>query len=256
MTDLALVGLAPELLEQAVTPARLTSTLGAAPHITLTLEADTEANTIDTVIAAAGVTGITWDEQPYKLAGVRHRGSRITLTFEDHLVAALRAIRDPLMVPAASTTRPELVQRLCVEAGVACDVEPTPVLIPTVTRRTDSWSTIRDLGWRATSDSDQLVVGSEDWLLARRTPLQAERGSGGVRDLEVSMWTNKPACEATLTVEDSTWRGQPGDAALLPDIDDETWLVVTRTHDADAETATVVLTRGPWQPEGTVAWPS
>jgi len=182
----------------------------------------------------------------------------VRLVFEDHVVATLRRQRDPLMVPAGSTTRPELVARLATEAAVGFEVDPDTAVIPTVVRRGDSWSTLAGLGWACFSDGDKVVVGSSDWLLDRQPPIETDADTDLVREVHLSLWTNKTHSTATLLVEEE-WPGWPGDPVTLLDLDtldDAPWLVSSRTFDQDAETATVVLTRAPWMPEGEPTWPA
>ena len=253
MTDLVLVGLANDLLEHVAVDPRLVASLSAS-YVTLDLTSDAEDDILTTALAVDGGAGVIWDDRRFVLAGVRSAAARVRVVFEDAVIASLRAQREPLMIPAGSTTRPELVKRLATEAGVDFDVEATRSLVPHVVRRIDSWSTLASLGWECFSDGDQVVVGSREWLAIRAEAVEAEADTGEVRDVDVSLWTNKAASEATLLVEEA-WEGWPGDPVLLPDVDDEVWLVESRTMRADAATATVVLTRGPWIPGGVVPWP-
>jgi hypothetical protein len=252
VTHLSLVGLDEGLLEWSTRPPRLTASMAGASYVRIELEA---GDTITSHLVDAGSTaGVTWDGRRFALAGIRTMGGRVCVVFEDSLIAALRARRAPLMVPAGSTTRSELVARLATEAGVAYVADPDPALIPTVVRRSDSWSTLAGLGWRCYSDGDQVIVGSEEWLTARTPTVDATEGADGVRDIGLSLWTNKPASEAWLTV-DADWPAWPGTPVRLIDVDPaHTWLITGRVTDADAETAVVTLTRGPWLPEGAPAW--
>ena len=254
MTDLRLVGLDAGLLDHTTRPAQLALVLDGASHVILDVSDDDDA-VRDLALEAGGTAGLMWDERRFVLAGFRSRSSLVRLVFEDVVVAALRAQRSPLMVPAGSTTRPELAARLATEAGVAYDVDPDPELIPGVVRRDDSWSTLAGLGWACFCDGDRVVVGSSEWLLGRREPLEVAAGVGEVLDVDVSMWTNKSYSAATLLVSED-WPGQPGDPVVATDLDVDPWLVASRSTVAGAETATVTLTRGPWTTTGSPSWPA
>lgn len=254
MTDLQLVGLDAELLDHATRPAQLVTVLDGASHVILDVADDDDA-VRDLALEAGAAAGLVWDDRRFVLAGIRSRSSLVRLVFEDVVAAALRAQRAPLMIPAGSTTRPELVARLATEAGVAYDVDPDAELIPGVIRRADSWSTLAGLGWACFSDGDRVVVGSSEWLLGRREPLEVAAGVGEVLDVDVSMWTNKSYSAATLLVSED-WPGQPGEPVVATDLDVDPWLVASRSTVAGAETATVTLTRGPWTTTGSPTWPA
>lgn len=174
-----------------------------------------------------------------ELAAVSKSGDRITLTFEDAIVAALRRQRDPLSIPASSTTRAEIIRRLAKEARVKADVDPAKrgVVNTAVERsvagdRSDSWTLTGELAdeirWRRFSDGRRLVVGSDKWLMDRAPAGWTVREhKGPVHTVDFDLDVGRRASEATIHVDAKRWAVSPGRAVELEDLGpaDGRWLV-------------------------------
>lgn len=208
------------------------------PSITLTMDG---ASSLDvtvsdhkrTLMRSPLVQTRSWAEVAgirFELVGFSKAGDAFTLKFEDAIAAALRRRKKPLSIPAGSTTRREIVQRLAREARVPFDVDDEKRI--NVTRavqrsqggsgKTSSWDLLGDLAsevhWRRFSNGRRLIVGSDDWLIARDPkPTRVREEAGAVQDIDFDLDTGKRASTARLTVDARLWSLPPGSVVEMGD---------------------------------------
>lgn len=255
LTEMQLVGTtkATDVLTALTAPPVLTRTMDGASTVEMTVQ------DWDRTLLRAGVfSSRVWtvvDDVVFELVKVTKTGDRLTLTYEDAIVAALRRRKDPLSIPAGSTTRAEVVARLASEAGVTYDVDTArrsvinTAVERSVTDESDSWTVLGELadtiGWRRFSDGRRLVVGGDEWLTGRGPAWPAAELSGPVYHVDFDLDVGKPAAEATLEVDARRWAIWPGRAVTLTGLGpaDGAWLVKEVTRPLTRQRATVTLTR-------------
>lgn len=195
----------------------------------------------------------------FELVSVGKSGDEITLTFEDAIVAALRRRKDPMSVPANSTTRPQLVKRIAREANVDVivddsDKERIHNALARSARgeeKTDSWewlgtSIAEPRHWRRFSTGRELMVGPDEWLLDRDpavTVVRENTGPFGALDFDLDVGAR--VNEATLTVDIGQWALPPGSAVEAKDAGaaDGKWLVAEIPWSIGTTRAAVKLVR-------------
>jgi hypothetical protein len=175
-----------------------------------------------------------------ELVAVSKAGDRLTLTFEDAIVAKLRRQRDTLSIPASSTTRAEIVARLAKEAQVEADIDPAKrgVVNSVVERsargeeKSDSWTLLGELAeqirWRRFSTGRQLVVGGDEWLMSRGPAGWTVREhTGPVQHVDFDLDAGKRSVEASFEVDARRWSVWPGQTVTMADMGpaDDVWLV-------------------------------
>lgn len=215
----------------------LAEALSGPPMMTLTMDG---ASTLEVPISDADrkilrtelIEYRSWaevDDIRFELVRLRKQGNRFTLEFEDSIAAALRRRRKPLSVPAGSTTRREFGIRLAREADVPYSIDPEkrPKVSRVLERSasgqdSDSWTVLGEMAeeirWRRFSNTRRLILGSDDWLLARDdNPVRLREHRGGVHDIDFDLDVGKRASTATLKVDAKLWRLRPGDVARLDD---------------------------------------
>ena len=166
----------------------------------------------------------------FELVAVAKSGDRVTLTFEDGIVGALRRERSPLSIPAGSSTRADIALRLAREARVPRKVDRRKAdkVAAAVTRsargeeKTDSWDLLgtlaSDVQLRRFSDGRQLLFGADDWLLGLLAPVRLREHSGPVvGHIDFDLDVGKPASSATLEVDADQWALPPGAPVRLGD---------------------------------------
>lgn len=141
--------------------------------------------------------------------------SLIRLTFEDHLIAALRAQTEPIMFTVARPAA-EFITRFATEAGVPVYVDPVigDRYVEGVGRSqlelTNSWQEISTLvgrlGGRVYSDGNRIVVSTDAALLSR-TPAATITGRSEplTSAIAFTIDTNQPAERASFTVDPTLW---------------------------------------------------
>lgn len=196
----------------------------------------------------------------FELVGFSKTGDTFTLKFEDAIAAELRRHTKPMSIPAGSTKRSEIVQRLAREAGVpvAVDQEKRANVARAVHRsqggegKTSSWDLLGDLAsevqWRRFSNGRRLVVGSDDWLLGRDdAPTRVREFSGAVQTIDFDLDTGKRVSTARLDVDATQWSLPPGSVVLMGDDMGPAagkWLVNEFARPVFSSRATVQLVRG------------
>lgn len=245
-----------ELVEAITDPPELTRTIDGASTLTVVVK-DTRRKLLRSGIFDSRSWAIV-DKIHFELAAVSKSGDRITLTFEDAIVAALRRKRDPLSVPASSTTRAELARRLAKEARVKIDVDPEKRgVINTVIERSvagdksDSWTLLGEIAdeinWRRFSDGRKLVIGSDKWLRERSPSAWTVREhTGPVHTVDFDLDVGKRASSATIEVDAKRWAVDPGLAVEVEDLGpgDGRWLIGEFTRKLTRPRATVQIVRG------------
>jgi cell wall-associated NlpC family hydrolase len=199
-----------------------------------------------------------FDKLHFELVSVSKSGDRITLTFEDAIVAALRRQTSHFSIRAGKITRRGLAEKLAQEAKVALSVDPAkrnPVqrLIErsATGERTSSWDVLgeaaEDVQWRRFSDGRGLVMGSDDWLFDRDSdPTRIQEYTGPVQDIDFDLDVAARVSEATMTVDVAGWVLPPGSVVVVDDLGpaDGKWLVSQIERGVTSPRATVTLVRG------------
>lgn len=244
-----------ELVEAITDPPALTRTIEGSTTLSVVVK-DTRRKLLRSGIldtrSFATVDGIN-----FELAAVSKSGDRVTLTFEDAIVAALRRKRDRLSVPAGSTTRREFAQRLAKEARVDIDVDPEKRgVVHSVLERSvagdksDSWTLLGEvadaINWRRFSNGRQLVMGSDKWLMDRGpSGWTVREHTGPVHHVDFDLNTRRRASEASFEVDARRWAVWPGRAVELENLGpaDGKWLVAEFSRALTRERATVKIVR-------------
>lgn len=197
------------------------------------------------------------DDVAFELVGVRKNGDRVTLTFEDLVIAALRRQRSPYSVPANTTTWAAFVHRLAADVQQDVLVDPADRgLVRRVLERnagpdaTDSWRVIADgseeRGLRAFSDGARLLVGSDDWLATLVRPLAVFEHVGPVHNVDFTLDVGRKDNSATVEVDARRWSVMPGRSVTLQEHlgpASGRWLVQSFERHLTRQRATVTLTR-------------
>lgn len=226
---------APRVLTDAIvdTPPELVLTMDGAATLTVTVQDEQRALLREPVTKrrlSAEVEGPGKRDVHLEYVALRKSGNRLTLEFEDGIVAALRREKSQLTIPAGSTTRAEVIVRLARDAGVKHDVDTSkePRLGRAVERstaseeKTDSWEVIGELAeerqWRRFSDGLQLVVGPDEWLIDRdKNPTVIREYHGPVHDIDFDLDTGKRASAATVSIDAERWALPPGGVVRVHD---------------------------------------
>ncbi|MBZ5736498.1 C40 family peptidase [Nocardioides sp. TRM66260-LWL] len=203
----------------------------------------------------------------FELVRVSKQGSRVTLTFEDGVVGALRRKTAQLSIPPDTLSRAGVVGRLAREAGVAVVVDDSDSerVHAQVSRSMhgeteNSWDLLGDLAqarnWRRFSDGKRLIVGPDSWLMTRdpsptrlTEPVAGDQGNP-VDSIDFDLDIGKPMAEATLSVDATRWALPAGSVVLLDDAMGAAagkWLVWSFTRPVTRSRATVLLRRSQHQ---------
>lgn len=244
-----------ELVEAITDPPVLTRTIDGASTLEVVVK-DTRRKLLRSGVFDTR-SFATVDDINFELVAVSKAGDRVTLTFEDAIVAALRRKTDKLSVPAGSTTRREFARRLAKEARVDVDVDPEKrgVVHSALERsvagqKSDSWTVLGEVAdavnWRRFSTGRQLVIGSDKWLMDRGPAGWTVREhTGPVHDVDFDLDVGKRASEASFEVDARRWSVWPGRAVEVGDLGpaDGKWLVAEFTRALTRQRATVKLVR-------------
>lgn len=203
-----------------------------------------------TAIAA----GLHWE-----LVATKKSGSRLELTFEDAIVAALRRRTDRLSIPAGTITRREFGMRLAREARVKHAIDDTKrgKVNSELTRsargeeKENSWdvlgSAAEEVQWRRFSTGKQLVMGSDNWLIGRDArPVKLREHRGAVQDIDWDLDTGKRASKCTVVVDAVLMNAfEPGGVVIVEDQGpaDGRWLVQEFARPLASVRGSVTLTR-------------
>ncbi len=109
-------------LGNSLTAASMNRTLDGGS--TLTLEVADYRRLLVTSGVLAGKAYADVDGLHFELVQVQKSGNKVTLTFEDAVVTELKRPRGQYKIPQSTTTRAEIAQRMCDEAGVRLQVDP------------------------------------------------------------------------------------------------------------------------------------
>lgn len=257
LAELTLVGRAKsmDLVEAITEPPTLTRTIDGASTLEVVVK-DTRRKLLKSGIFDTRSFAAV-DDIHFELVAVTKAGDRVTMTFEDAIVAALRRKRDQLSVPAGSTTRAEFAQRLAKEARVPIDVDPAKRgIVHSVLERSaggeesDSWTVLGEVAeavqWRRFSTGRRLVFGGDQWLMDRgASGWTVREHTGPVHHVDFDLDVGKRASEASFDVDARRWAVWPGRAVELKDLGpaDGKWLVAEFTRQLTRERATVRLVR-------------
>jgi len=239
-------------LAQAITSSALARTVDGGS--TLDVEVADYRRLLVTSQSLAGKAYADVSGLHFELVAVKKAANRVTLTFEDAVVVELKRSRGPLVIPASSTTRAEIAQRLCAEAGVQVSVDPEARgVYNTELKRDDqgnSWEKLQtlasDIGWRCFSDGRQLLFGSDAWLATLSQPLELKEGVDPVlSDIDYSMDVAKPASAASFDVASERWALPPGRTVRLSSLGwaDGDWLVSSFSRSLTSNRGRVDLVR-------------
>lgn len=188
--------------------------------------------------ATSTLTAIV-DGLGFTLARVEKQGTRLTLTFEDTLIAALRRPTGRLSVRGGSQTLAQYAARLASDGRVQLTLDPQAstkphrVLGRSLGATTSSWQMLTDIaareGWRLFSDGNTVLLGSDAWLLTRGTPLAVFEHVGPVIDIGCTIDTGRAIDEANLTVHTARWTADIGAVLTLAGVGpaDGDWLVAS-----------------------------
>jgi hypothetical protein len=257
LDELRLIGPAGSAdVAQAITdPPRLVRTIDGASTLEVAL-----TDRRRTLLGSGLLVEKSWalvDDVAFELVGVRKTGDRVTLTFEDLVIAALRRQTAAYSVPANTTTWAAFVRRLAADAQQDVLIDPTDRgLVRRALERnagpdaTDSWRVIADgseqRGLRAFSDGDRLVVGSDDWLATLVTPLTVFEHVGPVHNVDFTLDVGRKDNSATVEVDARRWAVMPGRSVTLQSHlgpASGRWLVQSFERLLTRQRATVRLTR-------------
>ncbi|MSZ75529.1 MAG: hypothetical protein F2667_00310 [Actinobacteria bacterium] len=237
-------------------PATITRTIDGASTLTI-IVADHQRRLITSTYTQER-TWARFDRVHYEAVAVAKDGDFLTLTFEDAIATKLRAITKRLSIPAGSITRADFVARLAREAHVDFDVDPTPrgkvqrvLERSTGGEKTTSWDVAgeaaEEVHWRRFSTGRQLVVGSDEWLIARDpTPLTVREYTNGVQGIDWELDVGRRVSELALVADLAGWVTQPGGVVLVEDQGpaDGRWIVGEITRTATTTRADIKLVRG------------
>lgn len=262
LAELTLIGPVSRaaLVEAVSEPPRLARTVDGATTLTVTVQ-DRDRGLLRSGMFDARSYAVC-DEVNFELVGVGKSGHRLTLTFEDAVVSALRRKVEPFAWAASTLSRADMVRRLATECNLDVWVDPAdrgPVN-RAVTRgpqqegqggvgADDSWSLLgslaSDAGWRRFSDGRRLVVGSDDWLAGLLPPVPIAEHSGPVHDIDLDLDVGRPANRATLDVDAGRWALRPGQWVVPSGMGpgDGAWLVESFERPLTRHRARVGLVR-------------
>lgn len=248
------------ILEAAVNDPVLTQTIDGASS----LEVDI-GDAGRTVLRDPNFGGKMWavfggvnGDLHFELVNIRKNQDLLTLKFEDSIVAALRRRDSKLSIKPGTMSRRQFAIKLAKEAKVDYDVDDTQRgLVQRLLERsvhgktTNSWDVLgdaaQDVNWRRFSDGLQLVMGGDDWLLARDPdPTVLREFAGAVHNVDFDLDTRRRASQATVMVDVELWGLPPGSVCRGDDLGpaDGKWLVSSYTRTVTSPRGTVELVRG------------
>ena len=181
---------------------------------TLTVEVSDHSRTLLSNPAIQGRVYATYLGFRYELVAVGKSGDRITLTFEDSLIAALRRVTTWDAIPASSVSRSEIVRRFTRQANVSALIQPgMEAIYNSAVEAGDGSSTAwelltglaTDINLRCFSDGFNLHFGSDDWLVNLTAPLTIREFTGPVHVIDFELDAGKPVSTATVTVDAESW---------------------------------------------------
>lgn len=245
-----------QIIDAIVEPPVLTRTIDGASTVEIVLSDPTRTLIQSEVLQTQSWTVVSGLN--FELVAIAKNGNRITLTYEDAIVAQLRRQTKRLSVPANTTTRRELTQRLAREARVKAVVDPThkgkirsAVSRSTKNQKSNSWEMLgsdiaEPIQWRRFSDGQQLVVGGDQWLLNRDADVtRVTENEGPFGYLDFTLDVGRPASEASIDVDAELWSLPPGSAVRVDGQGpaDGRWLVSQFTRPLTSTRASVDLIR-------------
>lgn len=199
-----------------------------------------------------GVLGFNFD-----MVSVGKSGDRVTLDFEDSIVAALRRVKTWAGIPASTVSRAEIVRRFCAEAGVSCLIDPAldarynQALEAPKAGESDrtGWDVLRDLAddvdARCFSDGFNLHYGSDAWLVGLTAPLAIREYTGPVHGIDFDLDVNQPVSTATVEVDAEAWGVFAGRGVVVSGLAwaDGEWIVESFSRSLTSMRGTLGLTR-------------
>lgn len=205
-----------------------------------------------TATTTATVEGFT-----FTLARVEKQATRLTLTFEDALIASLRVLTARLSLKAGSLTLGQYAARLVADAGPKLTVDPKASSQPhrvlgrsVGTTETSSWQMLADIaareGWRLFSDGTQILLGSDAWLLGRKSARTVYEHVDPLVVVGFKIDSGRDIDHANLTVKTAQWTVDVGGVITLSNLGaaDGNWLVSSWSRGLlDESQSTVCLQR-------------
>lgn len=199
-----------------------------------------------------GALGFNFD-----MVSVRKSGDRVTLEFEDSIVAALRRVTTWAGIPASTVSRAEIVRRFCADAGVSCLIQPgldaiyNEALEAPKAGEQDrtGWDVLRDLAdgidARCFSDGFNLHYGSDAWLVKLTAPLAIREFTGPVHGIDFDLDVNQPVSTATVEVDAERWGVFAGRGVTVSGLAwaDGEWIVESFSRSLTSTRGTLGLTR-------------
>lgn len=241
-----------DLAEAIVDPPEFVLTMDGACTLTLVVNDPKR-----TLIQSPLIREKSWSQVlgvRFELAAVAKAGSRVTLTYEDSITAALRRRDGKQVIPGRSMTRGAIVARQAKDAGVPAVIDPDKrrTVAKPVKRGGDvnAWDLTGDLAeevkLRRFSTGSALVFGSDDWLMGRTEGVALVEHQGAVRDIDWTLDTGRRASTATVQIDANAAALPPGQLVILGDDVGPAsgrWLVKEFRRRLTSTQATVTLTR-------------
>lgn len=247
---------AVELVDAIVEDPQVTQTIDGAATLDITV-----SDAARQLVRSAAIDEQAWaavGDLHFELVKVSKSTDRLTLTFEDAIVAELRRHTKKLSIKPGTITRSDFVAKLAKEARVPYAVDPAKgrgkvqrVLERSVGgQKTNSWDVLGeaadDVQWRRFSDGAQLVVGSDDWLLTRDpAPTSMREHADGVHTIDFDLDVGKRTSDATAIVDIASFDLPAGAVVEVEDLGPAAglWLVREVSWRPGRSRATVSLTR-------------
>lgn len=242
------------LLSAVIGDPVVTTSIEHANILEVTLR-DTDGTLLANLSAA---TTATVDGFTFKLARVEKQATRLTLTFEDKLIASLRARSTRLSLKAGAMTLSQYAARLTADAGVKLTADPKAASKPNRvlgrsvgTTETSSWQMLADIaareGWRLFSDGTRILLGSDAWLLGRKAPRTVYEHVDPLVVAGFKIDSGRAIDHANLTVKTAQWTTDVGGVIALSNLGaaDGNWLVSSWTRSLLDESQSTVLLQRP-----------
>jgi len=199
----------------------------------------------------------------FKLVQVNKAGDVISGTYEDAVVAKLRAQTGQLAAASGVTTRVQFAQQLLRAAGIPAIVAPnTPKALVPLTRGTsnatdeDSWACLvriaSDVGYRCFSDGVSVWFGPDSWLLGYAPAMQIGEYSDAVDTIDFDHDIGKPVATAKVATYAARWTAGLGARVAARNLaaGSGDWIVSEISRDLYREATAVSLVRSqPTLPE-------
>lgn len=244
---------------EAIQSADIERTIDGAPTLTVTL-IDTNNRILRSGLFGSRVTSQVAD-LAFELVQVNKSGNRLTVTFEDLAVAALRRHSKPVKVAGGTTTRVEFAKRLVAEEPwIPFRAPPIPLERAKVemARGTmpdgddpgepeDTWAALGrladEVGWTRFSRHNDVWFVPESFLFLGDPEITLVENHGPTHTVDFDFDIGKPVATATVTVDAERWIAPPGTLVWLGKAGPATgkWLVESISRSLFSTRATIGL---------------